>query len=242
LELDRGSQLGYPEIRTGLLMASSKSTAIHRRWGAVAILAITSWLLRTHLSAQAIPEVAELAHFFASEQRFSVLTYSQTYMDDDHERVSYKGTLYNSIHSFGLKGCEVVADVAVEDRYSGAIQHKIGLGRVRYEQTGELTDDTVYEYRFSLTSLKANEIQDFRARPAEFSRDTNFQCQEDRLCELSWVRLTTRDTAINETRTVNGFQDLNRKVNVIALPTASAELAADVVKLFRGAVRACAGS
>jgi hypothetical protein len=242
LELDRGSQLGYPEIRTGLLMASSKSTAIHRRWGAVAILAITSWLLRTHLSAQAIPEVAELAHFFASEQRFSVLTYSQTYMDDDHERVSYKGTPYNSIHSFGLKGCEVVADVAVEDRYSGAIQHKIGLGRVRYEQTGELTDDTVYEYRFSLTSLKANEIQDFRARPAEFSRDTNFQCQEDRLCELSWVRLTTRDTAINETRTVNGFQDLNRKVNVIALPTASAELAADVVKLFRGAVRACAGS
>jgi hypothetical protein len=224
-------------------MASSKSTTIYRRWGAVAILAIISSLLRIHLSAQAIPEVAELAHFLESaQQRFSVLTYSQAYMDDDHELVSYKGTLYNSIHSVGLKGCEVVADVAVEDRYSGAIRHKIGVGRVRYEQTGELTDDTVYEYRFSLTSINANEIRDFRARSAEFSRDANSQCQEDRLCDLSWVRLISRDTAIDETRTVNGLQDLNRRVNVIALPLASAELAAEVVKLFQGAVRACAGS
>ena len=224
-------------------MASSKSTTIYRRWGTVAILAIIPWLLRTHLSAQAIPEVAELAHFLASEQqRFSVLTYSQTYMDDDHERVSYKGTLYNAIRSVGLKGCEVVADVAVEDRFSGAIQHKIGVRRVRNEQTGELTDDTVYEYRFSLTSLNADEIQNFRARPAEFSRDTNYQCQEDRLCDLSWVRLTSPDAAINETRTVNGLQDLDRKVNVIALPIASAELATDVVKMFRGAVRACAAN
>jgi hypothetical protein len=135
-----------------------------------------------------------------------------------------------------------VADVAVEDRFSGAIQHKIGVRRIRYEQTGELTDDTVYEYRFSLTSLNADEIQDFRARPAEFSRDTNFQCQEDRLCHLSWVRLTSPDAGINETRTVNGLQDLDRKVNVIALPIASAELATDVVKMFRGAVRACAAN
>ena len=224
-------------------MASSKSTTIYRRWGTVAILAIMPWLLRTHLSAQAISEVAELAHFLASEQqRFSVLTYSQTYMDDDHERVSYKGTLYNAIRSVGLKGCEVVADVAVEDRFSGAIQHKIGVRRVRNEQTGELTDDTVYEYRFSLTSLNADEIQNFRARPAEFSRDTNYQCKEDRLCDLSWVRLTSPDAAINETRTVNGLQDLDRKVNVIALPIASAELATDVVKMFRGAVRACAAN
>lgn len=224
-------------------MASSMSTTIYRRWGTVAMLAIIPWLLLTHLSAQAIPEVAELAHFLApEEQRFSVLTYSQTYMDDDHERVSYRGTLYNAIHSVGLKGCDVLADVAVEDRFSGAIQHKIGVRRVRYEQTGELTDDTVYEYRFSLTSLNANEIQDLRARPAEFSRGTNFQCQEDRLCDLSWVRLTSPGGGINETRTVNGLQDLSRNVTVIALPMASLELATDAAKLFRDASRACAAN
>jgi hypothetical protein len=224
-------------------LASSKSTTIYRRWSTVAILAIIPWLLRTHLSAQAIPEVAELAHLLALEQqRFSVLTYSQIYMDDDHERVSYKGTLYNALRSVGLKGCEVVADVAVEDRFSGAIQHKIGVRRIRYEQTGELTDDTVYEYRFSLTSLNADEIQDFRARPAEFSRDTNFQCQEDRLCHLSWVRLTSPDAGINETRTVNGLQDLSRNVTVIALPMASLESATDAAKVFRGASRACAAN
>jgi hypothetical protein len=90
--------------------------------------------------------------------------------------------------------------------------------------------------------LNPDEIEDFRARPAEFGSGTNFQCEEDRLCELSWVRLTSRDTAISETRTVNGLQDLNRRVNAIALPIATAELVADVVELFRGAVRACAGS
>jgi hypothetical protein len=50
-------------------MASSKSTTIYRRWGMVAILAIISWLLRTHLPAQAIPEVAELEHLLAVENR-----------------------------------------------------------------------------------------------------------------------------------------------------------------------------
>src|SRR3984957_8074349 len=150
-------------------MASSMSTTIYRRWGTVAILAIIPWLLLTHLSAQVIPEVAELAHCLApEEQHFSVLAYSQTYMDDDHERVSYRGTLYNAIHSVGLKGCDVVADVAGEDWFSGAVQHNIGVRRGLYERTGELPAASVYEYRFRITSLNTKEIQDFRARPAEF--------------------------------------------------------------------------
>ena len=108
------------------------------------------------VDAQTTPEGGELLKFIASEQqRGSVLTYSQSYVDDQNERVSYNGTLYAGIHLFKLEECKVTARVAVEDRYSGAIEHR-GLGRVRLEPTGELKDDTVYEYRFNLGDLSAD--------------------------------------------------------------------------------------
>lgn len=222
-------------------VTSARANCFYRRWGRFVLLALIACLIRAGLTAQVLPEAADLLQFFASErQHFSLLTYAQAYMDDQHERVSYKGTLYNAVHGFALKGCEVVAQVAVEDRFSGAIQHKTGLGRARYEQTGELVDDTVYEYRFSLSALNADQIGEFSARPAEFASSTNVQCQEDRSCQISWVRLASLDSGIHETRAVNGLEDLNRNVTVIALPAASSELANDAVTLFRRAVRACA--
>lgn len=207
------------------------------------ILVIVTCLSRAVLHAQVIPEGGALLEFVASEQQqFSVLTYTQSYLDDEHERVSYTGTLYEGIHSFKLNECEVVAQVAVQDRFSGAIEHRSGLGRVHYERTGELTDDTVYEYRFSLAKLNAGEITDARARPAQFLSETNFQCQEDRSCSLSWVRLRSRDAEISETRTVNGIQDIDAKVSSIALPMASPDFAATAVKLFSSAARTCAAA
>jgi len=207
------------------------------------ILAIVTCLSGANLHAQVLAEGGALLEFIASEQQhFSVLTYAQSYLDDQHERVSYTGTLYEGIPSFKLNECEAVAQVAVQDRFSGAIEHRSGLGRVHYERTGELADDTVYEYRFSLAKLNADEITDSRARPVQFLSETNFQCQEDRSCNLSWVRLRSREAEISETRTVNGIQDIDTKVLSIVLPMASADFAANAVKVFRSAARACAAA
>jgi hypothetical protein len=220
-------------------MTSAKSNAVWLQLGAAFVLfAVTAFPVG--LRSQGLAAGNELLEFFESEQhRFSVLTYSQAYVDDEHEKVLYRGTLYAGIHSFALNGCEVVAHVAVEDRFSGAIQHKIGFGRARYEQTGELTDDTVYEYRFTLNQLNPEEIKNFRARPAEFLTDTNFECEEDRSCNFSWVRLVSRDTEMHESRTVNGIQNLSSNVKSIALPVASPQLAAEAVRVLQGAARAC---
>jgi hypothetical protein len=205
------------------------------------LVAILPFLLRPHLWSQVLPEGGALLDFVASErQRGAVLTYAQSYIDDQHEKVSYTGTLYTGIHLFRLDGCEVVARVNVEDRYSGAILHKSGLGRVHIEQTGDLTDDTVYEYRFSLGKLNAGEIHDLRAIPAQFAGNTSFRCEEDQSCHLSWVRITSRDHEISETRTVDGIQDIDSRVSSIALPMASPEIAANAAKLFAGAAQACA--
>jgi hypothetical protein len=116
---------------------------------AVFVLFIIANLPSINVDAQMTPERGELLDFIATEQqRGSVLTYSQSYVDDENERVSYNGTLYAGIHLFKLDECKVMARVATQDRYSGAIEHR-NFGRVHLEQTGELTDDTVYEYRFS---------------------------------------------------------------------------------------------
>jgi hypothetical protein len=117
------------------------------------MLAIMAFLFPTHLWSQVLPEGGARLDFVASErQRGTVLTYSQSYIDDKFEKVFYQGTLYTGIHSFKLDGCDVATGVDVEDRYSGVIQHKSGFGRVHMEQTGELTDDTVYQYRFTWAS------------------------------------------------------------------------------------------
>jgi hypothetical protein len=208
-------------------------------WRAVLVLYIIANLPSISLDAQTTPEAGELLKFIASEQqRGSVLTYSQSYVDDQNERVSYSGTLYAGIHLFKIDECKVTARVAVEDRYSGAIEHR-GLGRVRLEQTGELKDDTVYEYRFNLGDLSAGGVRALRAVPGQLNINTRVQCEEDRSCALSWIQITAPNRNIAQTSTVNGIQDVDSRAASMVLPMASSDLADQAAKLFNVAIRAC---
>ena len=154
------------------------------------VLSLVANLPAINVDAQTTPEAGELLKFVASEQqRGSVLTYSQSYVDDQNERVSYNGTLYAGIHLFKVDECKVTTRVAVEDRYSGAIEHR-SLGRVRLEQTGELKDDTVYEYRFALGDLSADGVRALRAVPAQLNINTSVHCEEDHSCTISWIQIT----------------------------------------------------
>src|ERR1700733_8133240 len=176
---------------------------------AVCVLCIIAGLLAINVDAQTTPEAGELLKFVASEQqRGSVLTYSQAYVDDQNERVSYNGTLYAGIHLFKIDECKVTTRVAVEDRYSGAIEHR-SLGRVRLEQTGELSDDTVYEYRFSLSELRPDAVHALSAVPPQLNINTSVHREEDRSCNLSWIQITAPNRKIAETKTVNGIQDVD---------------------------------
>jgi hypothetical protein len=207
---------------------------------ALFVFLITTQVSRTNLYSQMSSEGGALLEFIASEQQHgSVLTYSQSYLDDEHERVSYTGTLYTGIQLFKLDGCNVMARVAVEDRFSGATEHRGGFGRVHTEPTGYLIDDTIYDYRFSLGELSAEGIHDLRAVPAQLNINTSVRCEEDRSCNLSWLRIMAPHGAIAETRTVNGIQDKDSRVTSIVLPMMSPEIAANAAKLFSGAVRAC---
>ncbi len=203
------------------------------------LLFIVANLLATKVHAQMTPEGGELLDFIAAEQQYgSVLTYSQAYTDDERERVSYSGTLYAGIHLFKIDECKVMARVAVQDRFSGSIEHR-NFGRVHLENTGKLTDDTVYEYRFSLGELNADAVHAVRAVPGQLNINTSVRCEEDRSCSLSWIQITTPNSKIAETRTVNGIQDIDAKATSIVLPMASPELALRGAMLFSAAIRAC---
>jgi hypothetical protein len=205
-------------------------------------LVIVAHLSRAVLLSQIAPEET-LKEAMASEQQHGpVLTYVQSYTDDQDERVSYTGTLYTGIRFFRLEGCEVTTRIVVQDRFSGTIEHKNRFGRaVSSERTGDLSDDTIYEYRFSLSDLKTDEIHDIRAKPAQLNTLTSFHCEEDRSCDLSWVSMTAPGDKIVETRTVNGNQDLHTSVRSAILPMTSPQIAANVAKLFHDASLTCAG-
>jgi hypothetical protein len=206
---------------------------------AVCVFFIVADLSSINLGAQATPESGELLNFVASEQqRGSVLTYSQSYVDVQNERVSYQGTLYAGIPLFKIDDCKVTARVVVEDTYSGVIEHR-SLGRVRLQQTGELKDDTVYEYRFNLGELSADGVQAVRAVPAQLNTNTRVQCEEDSSCTLSWIQITEPKHKIAEIRTVNGIQDVDSTAASIVLPMASSELAAQAARLFAVAIHSC---
>jgi hypothetical protein len=195
-----------------------------------------------NLGAQTTSESGQLLSLIASEQqRGSVLTYSQSYVDAQNERVTYQGTLYAGIHLFKIDNCEVTARVAIQDRYSGAIERR-SLGRARLEQTGELKDDTVYEYRFNLGELDVDGIRALRAVPAQLNKDTKVQCEEDRSCSLAWVQITEPKPKIAETRTVNGIQDVDSRAASMVLPMSSSELADQAARFFSGAIRSCSAN
>ena len=206
---------------------------------AVWVLCIIAGLPAINVDGQTTPEAGELLKFVASEQqRGSLLTYSQAYVDDQNERVSYHGTLYAGIHLFKIDECKVITRVAVEDRYSGAIEHR-SLGRVRLEQTGELKDDTVYDYRFDLADLSAKGVRALRAIPAQLNSNTKVQCEEDHSCTIAWIQITAPNGDIAETSTVNGIQGVDWRARSMVLPMASSELADQAAKLFEAAIQAC---
>jgi hypothetical protein len=214
----------------------------HGRYGlgrTVILFSLISSLPARHADSQMTPEGGELLAFFASEQqRGSLLTYTQSYTDDRKERVSYGGTLYAGTRVFKLDECQMMARVAVEDRYSGTIGHR-SFGGLHFEQTGQLTDDTVYEYHVNLGELSPDGVHAIRAVPADLDINTTFRCQEDRSCNLDWIQITSPVQNMGETRTVNDFQNLDLKVNSIALPMSSQEFAVQGAKLFGALVRAC---
>ena len=172
--------------------------------------------------------------------RHSVLTYSQRYVDAANKLVQYKGTIFLQVKSFELDGCDLKIDVVVQDSYVGSEQQKQRSGEdVSHKDLGHGTDTYHYAYHLNLKTAEVAQVDTVAARPAQLRKNTMFICEEERSCDLQWLRITTKTPSIAETRIMNIDQDFDQLVDQIAVPMTSREVAVQSAKSLQDLAAAC---
>jgi len=181
-----------------------------------------------------------LKNILAQEStRHSVLTYSQRYIDAANKLVQYTGTIFFQVKSFELDGCDLKIRVVVQDSYVGSEQKQRSGEDVNRKDLGRGTDTYRYAYHLNLKTAEVTQVDTVAARPAQLRRNTVFLCEEERSCDLQWLRVATKKLSIAETRFVNIDQDFDQMVDQIAVPMTSREVAMQSAKSLRDLVSAC---
>jgi hypothetical protein len=172
--------------------------------------------------------------------RHSLLTYSQRYIDDANKFVQYKGTIFLQVKSFELDGCDLEINVIVQDTYLGSEQQKRRSGEdVNYKDLGHGRDTYRYAYHLNLQTADVAQVDTVAARPVQLRSNTEFVCEEEKSCNLQWLRITTKRPSIAETRIMNVDQDFDQMVDQIAVPMTSREVAVQSAKSLQDLVAAC---
>ena len=172
--------------------------------------------------------------------RHSVLTYSQRYLDSANKIVQYNGTIFLQVKSFELDGCDLKIDVVVQDSYVGSEQRKRRSGEeASHENLGHGTDTYRYAYHLNLKTAEVARVDTVAARPAQLRKNTMFICEEERSCDLQWLRVATKKPSIAETRIMNINQDFDQMVDQIAVPMTSREVALESATSLQDLVSAC---
>lgn len=181
-----------------------------------------------------------LKNILAQEStRHSVLTYSQRYVDAANKLVRYKGTIFLQVKSFELDGCDLKIDVIVQDNYVGSEQKQRSGEDVNRKDLGHGTDTYHYAYHLNLKTAEVTQVDTVAARPAQLRKNTMFLCEEEKSCDLQWLRVTTKKPSIAETRIMNIDKDFDQMVDLIAVPMTSHEVALQSAKSLQDMVAAC---
>ena len=182
-----------------------------------------------------------LKNILAQEStRHSVLTYSQRYLDAANKVVQYKGTIFLQVKSFELNDCDLKIDVIVQDSYVGSEQPKRRSGEdVSHKDLGRGKDTYHYAYHLNLKTAEVSQVDTVAARPVQLRKNTMFACEEERSCDLQWLRVATKKPSIAETRVMNIDQDFDQMVDQIAVPMTSREVALQSAKSLLDLVAAC---
>jgi hypothetical protein len=172
--------------------------------------------------------------------RHSVLTYSQRYLDSPNKIVQYKGTIFLQVKSFELDGCDLKINVVVQDSYVGSEQQKRRSGEdVSRQDLGHGTDTYRYAYHLNLKTAEVTQVDTVAARPVQLRNNTMFICEEERSCDLQWLRIATKKPSIAETRVTNIDQDFDQMVDQIAVPMTSRKVALQSAKSLQDLATAC---
>jgi hypothetical protein len=219
----------------GVLESERKASGLKCAVALVALLTITKGICSESVANDALNRLLTEEH-----ERWSLLTYSQLYVYDRNEPVQHTGTVFLQIDSFALHGCELNIGVVVQDQYVSVEEHKrrFSAGTVR-KQIGPRINTFHYSYQLSLKNIDAAKIDTVFARPRQLDVNTRLSCQEEVSCNLPWLRVTARRPSIQETRILNGFEDVNQGVNQMAIPMTSNDRASTLAKALTDATISC---
>jgi hypothetical protein len=153
---------------------------------------------------------SDLSSLTAEEARRGVYVfYTQSFIDKDNQRASYRGSLYGAIQKFELNGCELKIETVIVDKFSGTV------GRA---PTGPLQDTYRYSASLSLTPEIAAAAVVLEARPAQLGRNTHSVCDENASCDLPWLRIQAKSPVIHEISSVNNARDFDGQVDHFVVP------------------------
>jgi hypothetical protein len=183
----------------------------------------------------------ELRKLLAEEtERWSVLTYSQLYIYNKNETVQYTGTVYLRIGPFSLEECDLKVSVVVQDKYVGAEEQRLRFSeKTVHKETSPKSDSYRYSYHISLTDIDPAQIATILARPSQLSENAKLSCNEEKSCNLLWLRVGTNKRSIMETRVMNGFEDVNQMVSQMVIPMTSNVVASQLAKLLQNSTTGC---
>jgi hypothetical protein len=225
-------------------LRASRNNVVHYKAQVIAparsFLALGVILFAINAIAQVTLDGQRLKEFISTKTRQNpVLSYEQSYFDDDHARVLHRGTFYTAIQQFEINECTLKARVAAEHKFSGAIARNGILGRAHVETIPEFSEISLQDYRVNLSEVDADEVHELQAIPGEIGPHRGIHCEGEPLCNLSWVQLIAPRGSFSVSRVVNGFARSDTNVQALVLPVSSSEAARTTVSLLQNAIRQC---
>ena len=171
---------------------------------------------------------AVTAKFLASaeveSQRGVYAFYTQTFVDDQNERVAYDGSLFGVMRSAKIAKCTLQLEIEMADLFAGTVGKR---------QTGQRQDHTFTSATISLSPEIANALTVMEARPKELSQSRHTTCSGDRGCTFSWLRFDSTRAVMREKVVVNGSTRFDGVVDRVLVPVSSAEAAKELMSGLR---------
>jgi hypothetical protein len=170
------------------------------------------------------PEAALLAIAAAEAKRGVFVFYSQTFIDTDNKKASYRGSVYGAIQDLKLNGCELKIETTIVDNFWGTV------GKA---PTGKLQDSYQYVATFLLNREIADALTLVQARPAQLGPKTNSVCDDNSSCAFSWLHVQTNRKTIKQTAVVNGSLNFEGEVGQFHIPLSSPAVGNQLIEQIR---------
>jgi hypothetical protein len=162
--------------------------------------------------------------FEAEEKLGAYIFYSQSFIDKENKKASYRGSIYGSIQRFHVAGCELKLDIALQDYFSGTVGKN---------QTGRLLDSYLYSVTFTLTRAIADSLTLSEARPIQLGGKTNSICPEKPSCSFTWLTVHADRPVIRESTMTNGILNFNGRTDHFQAPLSSGEAGEELIRKMR---------